>query len=252
MTKKILVTGSTKGIGFEIVNLFRSNNWEVCLTGRNQETLTEICNSMNIDKLKKALGIKTNFLKNEDIKFLFNQIKSEWTDLDCIVFNVGDGSGLKGIKSTADENERIFELNFMQTYKAVNILRYLLKPNAQSSIIFIGSIAAFKNVKAPLNYAMAKFSLTTFTKVLAKKLASDGIRVNCINPGHILTKGGVWEQKQLNSQKEFNEFVGKNIPLGQIGSTRDIADAVYSIVNLENNYLSGNSINVDGGLILNY
>ena len=96
MIKKILVTGSTRGIGLSVAEKFHSNGWNVCLNGRNQDKLMEISERLNKERSNSALGVKADLSLNSDLNTLSEMIISQWGTLDCIIFNIGSGHGSKG------------------------------------------------------------------------------------------------------------------------------------------------------------
>jgi NAD(P)-dependent dehydrogenase (short-subunit alcohol dehydrogenase family) len=140
----------------------------------------------------------------------------------------------------------------LDVVNSFNKLHKLLSQNHPSSIIFIGSIAQETNVNAPFSYAYSKRALNNFARFQAMALAKQNVSVNVVNPGHILTESGVWARKKQESNVEFNNFVSKNIPVQRIGTTYDVAELVFSFTNnLLGSFLSGSSINLDGGTSLN-
>jgi 3-oxoacyl-[acyl-carrier protein] reductase len=253
MNKKVLVTGSTRGIGRAIAEKFHTQGWNVVITARGEKEINDVTSHFCEKRKNSAIGIKADLALATEIILLKEEIEKNWLNLDCIVFNIGSGSGTKGLSTTAAENERILRINFLDVTKTCDALLPLIKKKANSRIIFIGSIAQEINVNAPISYAYAKRALSNYAVSKSMELASQNISVNVINPGHILTKDGVWERKMLNSKDEFSKFVSEKIPLGKIGQPEEVADLTFAMVNNEfSNYLTGASITVDGGATLSY
>ena len=251
MTKKILVTGSTRGIGLGIAEKFHSEGWNVCINGRNQNLVTQITDGLNKKRRESSIGIRADLSNLPEINLMSEVIKTHWSALDCIVFNIGSGHGTKGISSTMEENLSSLKTNFLDVINSFNKLHKLLLQGKTSSVIFIGSIAQDTNVKAPISYAYSKKALNNFARYQAIALSREKVSVNVINPGHIFTEDGVWARKKQNSLKEFNQFIAENIPAKRIGSTTEVAELVFNVTNdLLGNFLSGVSINLDGGTSL--
>ncbi len=251
MKKKVLVTGSTKGIGKAIAEKFHSQGWDVGITARGQTEINEITNLYNQKRQNSAIGIRADLSIKEEIINLKHRLEEEWQEIDCIVFNVGSGSGTKGLTSTSQENELSLRTNYLDVVIAFRNLQSLIRKEIGGSIVFIGSIAQAVNVKAPISYSYAKRALNNFAFSKSLELASKKISVNLINPGHILTKNGIWERKMQSSNEEFEKFVSKNIPIGRIGQVEDVAELVFLTANNEyRQYLTGSRITLDGGTSL--
>jgi len=251
MAKKVLITGSTKGIGKAVAEKFHSQGWDVGITARGQSEVIEIVNLLNQKRQNSAIGIKADLSSTEETMNLKNRLQEEWQEIDCIVFNVGSGSGTKGLIVTSEENELSLKTNYIDVVRTFRNLLPLVKVDMGASLIFIGSIAQEINVKAPISYAYAKRALNNFALAQSLELASKKISVNLINAGHILTKDGVWERKMQNSKEEFEKFISQNIPLGRIGQVEDVAELVFLTANNDfGKYLTGARITLDGGTSL--
>jgi len=251
MTKKVLVTGSTRGIGKAIAEKFHSKSWDVCINGRSKNQVAESIRNLNEVKDFSAIGIDSDLSSVQKIEIVYDFISKEWGSLDCIIFNVGSGSGTKGLGSTFEENHTLLRTNLMNTIKSFEILCPLLYKSKFGSIFIVGSIAQEVNVKAPIAYSYAKRALNILGKAQAISLAERKISVNIINPGHILTLDGVWDKKQKESSQLFADYVAENIPAGRIGNASDVAETIFSLVNERlGNFLTGASINLDGGTSL--
>jgi len=251
MVKKVLVTGSTKGIGKAIAEKFHSQGWDVGITARGQTEINEIANLFNQKRQNSAIGVKVDLSSKDEIINLKHRLEQEWKEIDCIVFNVGSGSGTKGLTSTFEENILSFRTNYLDVVRTFRHLQSLMNKEMGGSIVFIGSIAQEVNVNAPISYSHAKRALNNFALAQSLEFASRKISVNLINPGHILTKNGIWERKMQNSKEEFEKFISQNIPLGRIGQVEDVAELVFLTANNDfRKYLTGTRITLDGGTSL--
>jgi NAD(P)-dependent dehydrogenase (short-subunit alcohol dehydrogenase family) len=251
MAKKVLVTGSTKGIGKAVAEKFHSQGWDVGITARGQSEVIEIINHLNQKRQNSAIGIKADLSSTKETMNLKHRLQQEWQEIDCIVFNVGSGSGTKGLIATSEENELSLRTNYTDVVRTFRNLLPLVKVDMGASLIFIGSIAQEINVNAPISYSYAKRALNNFALAQSLELASKKISVNLINPGHILTKDGVWERKMQNSKEEYEKFISQNIPLGRIGQVEDVAELVFLTANHDfGKYLTGTRLTLDGGTSL--
>jgi 3-oxoacyl-[acyl-carrier protein] reductase len=254
MPKKVLVTGSTNGIGRGIIEKFHSENWEVCITGRDEKQVKNLQYELNQVRENSAIGICVDLGKKSETIRLHEYIETTWGTIDCLVLNIGKGNGPKGIDSDFLSNTDLLKINFLDTVWNFNKLITFLERNSDGgTLIFIGSIAQEVNVKAPISYAYAKKAVNTFARYQAIRLAPKGITCNAINPGHVLTENGVWGKKKEDSPEIFKEFVSKNIPVGNIGEVENVAELVFFCTDKRlSKYLTGESLTIDGGTSILY
>jgi len=250
MPNRILVTGSTMGIGKGIIERFHAGNWDVCVTGRDSTRVNEIKYKLNKIRENSTIGLDCDLGQKTDVEKLCELLKEKWGTIDCLVLNIGSGSGAKGLSSDHMENIKSVHENFLNTVQNFYSLAPFLEGNEKGgNIILIGSIAQSCNVNSPVAYAYSKKALNTFSKYQALSLAKKNIMVNIINPGHIMTTDGTWSTKRNKAPDLFDEFVSKNIPVGRIGEVEDIAELVFScVVGNSKNFLTGQKITIDGGI----
>ena len=249
MNKRVLVTGSTKGIGQGVLQKFHEENWDVCVSGRDNQLVEKLTHRLNEVRENSTIGLSADLAQGEDIERVFKYINEKWGYLDCVVFNIGSGAGTKGLDATFESNLLLMNINLINTVKQFKVFLPLIKNSEKpGAAIFIGSIAQNSNVDSPLAYSHSKRALNVFARNQALNLAESRIRVNVINPGHTFTEVGVWGKRRKESIVAFDEFVSRSIPLGSIGKTEDIAEVVISCASQDfNKYLTGQIINVDGG-----
>ena len=251
MAKKILVTGSTSGLGKGIISKFHSEGWQVCVNGRSDVKVDSVVSDFNNKRAKSAIGIASDFGTLDERLKVYKKILNNYRSIDVIIFNVGSGVGTKGIGSSFQENLKLMEINYLNTIKSFDLFLELLNSNEGASVVFIGSIAASKNVGAPFSYAYSKKALNLFSKYQTLKLISQKINVHSLNPGHILTENGVWGKLKSKSGKEFDEFVKKNIPTEKIGEVQEVSEFVYNLIEKQNSYfIPGEPLRLDGGASL--
>ena len=134
MNKRVLVTGSTKGIGQGILKKFHEENWDVCVTGRNNQQVTKLENELNENRKNSAIGLGVDLGLKSDINKLFNFIKSAWGELDCLVLNIGSGSSPKGMDTSFESNHLSVKINYADVVNQFKVFSQLL-----GSIILIDS-----------------------------------------------------------------------------------------------------------------
>jgi len=248
MNKKILITGSTKGIGLEIARKFSNSGWKVLATSRNPvnnlHSKHEFNNKGNIDYFK------VDFRSNDELNELRKIIVNMYESIDCLVINVGSGSGSVGIATDFEQNRQQIENNFLTVYRTLKILGSTISKNKSSRIIIIGSVAGKVNVGAPYNYSSAKSAIVNLMKNYVNSLAMYGISVNLINPGHTLTPNGIWDKKLQEDPNGVKNILTKYVPLKKLGSGSDLAELVFLLTEYKSNYLNGAQIEIDGGLTI--
>ena len=248
MTRTILITGSTKGIGLELARKFYQSNWNVLITSRSNVDLENLGFIKN-DKTN-IQHFKVDFTKLKDVIWLKNNLALNNIGLDCLIANVGHSSGAKGLISDFQENLDLINTNLITAIRALSLVDELVSKCENSRIILIGSAAAKARVGAPINYSASKSALVTLLRYFAQKFAKYKIPINLINPGHIHTDEGVWAQKIKENSVLVSEIVRRNIPMDRLSHGEELAEFIFRIVNSESNYLTGSEINFDGGLVI--
>ena len=254
MNKRVLVTGSTKGIGQGILKKFHEENWDVCVTGRNNQQVTKLENKLNEIRKNSAIGLGIDLGLKSEINKLFNFIQRTWGELDCLVLNIGSGSAQKGLDTSFESNYLSVKINYADVVNQFRVFSQLLEINKSGGdILFIGSIAQASNVKAPISYSYSKRAINIFARHQALRLAAKKIAVNVVNPGHVMTEEGIWGKRKKESPIIYNEFISNNIPTGVICEVENVAELVFSLSNKKlSGMLTGENISIDGGTTINF
>lgn len=241
MKKNVLITGSSKGIGFAIAKKFGEVGCKVILNGRNSKKLI---------KAKKKIAnsfIEKGDLSNEkNCNKIIKNIIRKHKKLDILVCNIGNGSP-RFNKSNYNKWISYFNDNF---FSAVNIIeqskKYLAK--TKGSIICISSICGIETIKnAPVEYSVAKSALNSYVKLISSSLGSKKIRINAIAPGNIFFKGSVWEKKLLSNKKKTLDYIKENVPLNKLGNPDDISELCLYLCSDKSNFITGAVFTIDGG-----
>lgn len=220
--KKVLITGGATGIGKACAQLFMQNGFEVFIT--YNETAPDY-NGVN--------KIKCNLKSIDEINALFECFKS----LDVLVNNAGI-SIIKMINDTSKEDyENLMSINSKAVYFCSKNAVSLMLKNHSGSIINIASMWGETGASCETLYSMSKAGVIGLTKALAKELAPSGITVNCVSPGIIKTR-----MNNAFSEEELKD----EVPLGRLGTSEEIASAVYFLS--QNKYITGQILGVNGGI----
>lgn len=245
--KRVLVTGSTRGIGRAAAHGFMDEGARVVLTGRNESDLGKAKDELASHySPADILCHACDFRSPEDIRVLREFIISSWGGLDVLVANVGYGVSLPDPIPPKAHMEEVLAENL---HSAVDSAREFLPLVAASkgSIVFVSSIAGVEAFGAPVDYSMAKTALIAFSKNLARKTADQGVRVNCVAPGNVYFEGGSWDMKIKNDPERIRTIIESTVPMKRFAAPGEIADAILFLSSPRASFITGACLIVDGG-----
>ncbi|CAG2167102.1 unnamed protein product [Oppiella nova] len=242
--KVVLVTGSSGGIGGQIVKLFSALGASVVVTGRREDRIKEIAEETHelSPKKLKPLEVVADLAKDADVERVFNETVKTFNRLDVLVNNAG-------VYTTANVTDNDFmdildKLERVDVKASLQLIRlsvpYLQKTNG--SIINIGSTISERPQNSGLAYDLVKTSLTKMSEVLAIELAPQGIRVNTVSAGLVESQQGM---------EDWVKKCAKYTPLGRIGQPIDIAKGVVFLASTDAQFITGHNLVIDGGLKYN-
>lgn len=250
--KKVLIIGSTKGLGYEVSKKFFNENAKLILVGRTDELLKIQLSEFGGKKNGHHI-FKCDLLNKNSPINLCNKILKNAGIPDIIVHITGGGLGI--------ENNERFErwidvLRFNVGY-SIDMNNFFipkaLKLKKKMNIVHISSISSLNSDKSfdghvgKIPYASSKAYLNTYVKSISKVYAKEGIRINCILPGVMMNKGKFWDKIKTKYPKKFQNFVKSNYPSGKVGELNDVANLILFAASTKVNFLNGSLIQVDGG-----
>lgn len=230
--KKILITGSSRGIGASIARLAKDYGAEVVLHGKEES-----------DELKKLASeldcqyISFDLSKDEEVKKVLSKI----SNLDILVNNAGINPSRTFSELSAEEWKDIFNVNL---FGLVNVSKEVLPgmiKNGGGRIINISSIKALDHVSGKPAYAASKAAVSRLTSSMATEFAKDNILINAVAPG--FTQTSMTDATMSDSIKKQID----KIPLGRLAKTNEIAEMVLFLASEKSSYITGQTIVVDGG-----
>ncbi len=241
--KAAIVTGGARGIGKEIALMFAREGANVAICDVNEDALREAC--QEIEALdREALGLKIDVTSMDQVEGMVQKILDKWGKIDILVNNAGitrDGLLLRMKESDWDA---VLNVNLKGTFNCTKAAAKVMMKQRCGKVVNIASIIGLMGNAGQCNYAASKGGVVSFTKSIAKELASRSINVNAIAPGFIKTA----MTDKLSD--ELKQTMLKLIPLNRFGEPADVAKAALFLVSEESSYLTGQVIKVDGGMVM--
>ena len=242
--KVALITGATRGIGKQIALELASQGYNIALNYRKQneelEALKKEIESQNV----KCLTIYGDVSNYEDVEKFIKEIIKEFGKIDVLVNNAGITKDMLLMRMKKEDFESVIDVNLIGTFNVTkNVIPYMMKAR-NGKIVNISSVVGISGNAGQTNYSASKAGIIGFTKSLAKEVASRNINVNAIAPGFIKT-----DMTDV-LKEEVKEEISKTIPLKRMGEAKDVANLVKFLVSEESNYITGQVINVDGGMLM--
>ncbi|MCL2874132.1 MAG: 3-oxoacyl-ACP reductase FabG [Defluviitaleaceae bacterium] len=240
--KTVLVTGSSRGIGYQIAALFAEAGYNVVLNCINNTSLMNEAVRKFKDVNPNVIGIQCDVSDYKQCMSMFLQIEQVFGSVDILINNAGISSfGLFGM---TNENEwrKMVEANLYSVMNCSHIAIEKMVTNKSGRILNISSIWGNVGASCEVAYSTAKAAVNGFTKALAKELAPSGIQVNAIACGAVET-----DMNNRLTHEEKKELE-QSIPIGRFCKPEEIAKLAFSTCTESTTYLTGQIITVDGGL----
>ena len=239
--KKVLVTGSSRGIGLSIVQSFIKEGCSVVANGRNQEDLLKAINNL------KCHGIAADVSDPNESKRLVDEAIDCMGGIDVLICNIGNSESVKPGEENYDEWQQSLKSNFFTASNMIEASKHDLEKN-NGSIVCISSICGLKTIDgAPITYSVSKAALNAYIKNIAPYMAKNGVRVNGVAPGNIFFEGSVWDKKLKEKPEVVQEILANNVPMNKLGKPEDVSSIVLWLSSPLANFVTGSIYVVDGG-----
>ncbi len=237
-----IVTGSGRGIGRAIALKLAEVGATVVVNDIGQpepvESVAEEIRAMN----RQSLAVLADVSLSTDVARLVETTRATYGKIDIMVNNAGITRDQLVVRMSEEDWDKVLAVNLKGVFLCTGVvLKYMIKQR-WGRIVSIASIVGIVGNPGQANYASAKAGIIGFTRTIAKEVASRGITANAVAPGFIDT-----EMTQHLDEKRRQELVG-HIPLGYLGSPRDVAEAVAFLASDEARYITGQVLSVDGGM----
>ena len=244
MNKIALITGGTRGIGKQIALTFAKEGYNIALNYRTEnEDLKNTKKEIEENNVKcfTFQGDVTNF---KDCEQFVKQIVEKFGNIDVLVNNAGITRDTLLMRMKEEDFKQVIDTNLIGTFNVTkNVIGNMIKAR-NGRIINISSVVGISGNAGQTNYSASKAGIIGFTKSLAKEVASRNITVNAVAPGFIET------QMTDVLKDDIKEEIAKKIPLKRMGTPQDVANVVKFLASNDSSYITGQVINIDGGMLM--
>ena len=244
MDKRALITGATRGIGKQIAITLAKQGYNIALNYRKENEELENTKKEIEEIGVQVIAVKGDVANFEDCENFVKQVIERFGQIDVLVNNAGITKDMLLMRMKKEDFEQVIDTNLVGTFNVTkNVVPYMMKARS-GRIINISSVVGISGNAGQTNYSASKAGIIGFTKSLAKEIASRNILVNAVAPGFI-------ETNMTDVLKDdVKQEIAKNIPLKRMGTTQDVANVVKFLASDDSSYITGQVINVDGGMLM--
>ena len=239
--KNALVTGASGGIGSAVAKALASRGATVVLTGRRQEALEAVAAEIG----GSAHVVVADLGTAEGADALMAQAaEAVGGSIDILVNNAGLTRDGLSMRMKDEDIDAVLEVNTKAAFRLMRAAMRAMTKSRWGRIVNITSVVGLVGNPGQANYAASKGALTAMSKSVASELATRGVTVNCVAPGFVATA-----MTDVLSDKQ-KEIVDSSVPMGRMGTPEEIAAAVTFLASPEASYLTGQTISVNGGMVM--
>jgi 3-oxoacyl-[acyl-carrier protein] reductase len=254
----VVVTGGSKGMGLAIATTFAEEGAKVAVMARGAEALDEAVAKLRDAGAPDAVGISVDMSDAESIAAGFESVAQRWGELNSLVHTIGPGDGYFEDMNDA-QWEATFALGTMSGVRSIRAALPMLRAAEWGRVVTLSAHSIQRQNPRIVAYTASKAALSSVTKNLSKSLAKDGILVNCVCPGTIVTASFTEVLKDIlaadgldaTDPTDVMTWIDNNFhqpcDLGRAGLPEEIASITVYLASRRNGYVTGATVNVDGG-----
>ena len=241
--KIALVTGAAQGIGRAIALLLAQKGADIVISDINLEKAEEM--AKEIEALgRKAMAIKVDVANTNDVERMVEAILERFGQIDILVNNAGIARDKLILRMTEEDWDSVLNVNLKGTFNCTKAVIKHMSKQRKGKIVNIASVVGEMGNVGQANYSASKAGVIGFTKTIAREFAQRGINVNAIAPGYIETP-----MTEALTEK-VKEELRCMIPMERLGRPEDVAQAVLFLVSEASSYITGQVLNVNGGIYM--
>lgn len=243
--KVVLITGATRGIGKQIAITMAKEGYDIAINCRaKNEEAENLKNMLDNEYSVKAVLVQGDVSKFEDAENMVKQTIEELGKIDILVNNAGITKDGLLMRMSKEDFESVININLEGTFNVTRNVIPLMVKQKSGRIINMASVVGEIGNAGQTNYSASKAGIIGFTKSLAREVASRNILVNAVAPGFIAT-----DMTSVLSDS-VKENINTQIPLKRMGEAQDVANLVKFLASDDSSYITGQVINVDGGMVM--
>ena len=250
--RRALITGGSRGLGRAMAESFALAGADVVIVAREADVLDETCSSLAaIRPSGKFLGVSADMSDTREVERAHTEAVSFFGPVDILVNNAGTSNAKPFLEVGAQDWLDDFNLKFFSAAQLCRLCIPDMRSQNWGRIINTLNSAAKAPSAASCPTSVARAAGMAMTKALASEFASDGVLVNALNTGFLVSHQWVTRWQSEHSDKtveEFTETIGTRIPIGRMGEAQEFANLALFLASDAASYLTGASINIDGGL----
>lgn len=236
--KVVVITGGARGIGKKTAEIFKGNGAKVIIADYDKDTGIETASELGVE------FIEVDVSDHDSVINLFSEIDSKYNQLDVLINNAGTTADGFLVKMDEAAWDKVIDVNLKGVFNCGKEAAKRMMDKGEGVIINTASVVGLYGNVGQTNYAASKFGVIGLTKTWSKELAPKGVRVNAVAPGFVET-----DMLESVPDKILDKIRDKT-PLKRLGKTEDIANAYLYLASEEANFVNGNILSVDGGLVL--
>ena len=242
--KNAIITGASRGIGREIALTLAENGANIVINYRNYNNEIEALVKDIEAKGVKIVTVKCDVSNFEEVENLISEAKEKLGSIDILVNNAGITKYGLLMRMKQEDFESVLDVNLKGVFNTTKLITPIMMKQRTGKIINISSVVGLVGNAGQCNYAASKAGVIGFSKSIARELAPRGVNINVVAPGYIDT------DMTNGLSDKVKESILQTIPMKKMGSTKDVANLVLFLSSGLSDYITGQVINVDGGMVM--
>ncbi len=245
MSKTALITGASRGIGTACAIALAKCGYNIVINyNKSEEKAQNLAKIIEDNYGVEVLCIKADVCQKAQVNDMVAQAESRFGTIDVLVNNAGIALQKLFTDTTDDDWNTVINTNLTSVYNVTHAVLPSMIRNHAGNIVNISSMWGEVGASCEVAYSASKAGVIGLTKALAKEVAPSNVRVNCVSPGVIMT------DMMSSFDDDAIDMIKEDIPLGTLGTAKNVADAVSFLVSEKAQYITGQVLSVNGGMVI--